>query len=355
MKNFVILGGGYGGLTIAKELLNKYIPDDVQVILVDRMPFQGLKTEYYALAAGTVSDFDLRVHFPDEQRLIRKYGEVTSMDLENKIVHFQDGEPLPYEQLVIALGCTDRFHNTPGAEEHSCTIQSFNNTRQTYLRLNEIKPYGHVHIVGGGLSGVEIAAELRESRTDLNITIMDRGERVLSAFPQRLSAYVHAWFKEHQVDALNHVGVCRIEPGAIYNHDEEIVTDAVVWTAGIQPVKIVQDLAVPKDPQGRIMLNEYYQIPDHPEVYVVGDCASLPYSPSAQAAEVQGEQIAHIVHDLWKGHTPHPHPLKLRGTLGALGKKAGFGYGFMGSTSLRGRVPRLLKSGVLWKSKRHFG
>lgn len=78
------------------------------------MPFQGLKTEYYALAAGTVSDFDLRVHFPDEQRLIRKYGEVTSMDLENKMVHFQDGEPLPYDQLVIALGCTDRFHNTPG-------------------------------------------------------------------------------------------------------------------------------------------------------------------------------------------------------------------------------------------------
>lgn len=62
------------------------------------------------------------------------------------------------------------------------------------------------------------------------------------------------------------------------------------------------------------------------------------------------EQIAHIVRDLWKGQTPHPHPLKLRGTLGALGKKAGFGYGFMGSTSLRGRVPRLLKSGVLWKS-----
>ncbi|MOA50970.1 hypothetical protein D3C78_1740550 [compost metagenome] len=90
-------------------------------------------------------------------------------------------------------------------------------------------------------------------------------------------------------------------------------------------------------------------------MYVVGDCASLPYSPSAQAAEVQGEQIAHIVRDLWKGQTPHPHPLKLRGTLGALGKKAGFGYGFMGSTSLRGRVPRLLKSGVLWKSKRHFG
>ncbi|MCZ4152160.1 FAD-dependent oxidoreductase, partial [Escherichia coli] len=80
----------------------------------------------------------------------------------------------------------------------------------TYLRLNEVKPYGHVHIVGGGLSGVEVAAELRESRPDLNITILDRGERVLSAFPQRLSAYVHEWFKEHQVESQRHVAISRL-------------------------------------------------------------------------------------------------------------------------------------------------
>ncbi|WP_025680198.1 NAD(P)/FAD-dependent oxidoreductase [Paenibacillus massiliensis] len=355
MKKFVILGGGYGGLTIAKELLDKHVPKDIEIILVDRMPFQGLKTEYYALAAGTVSDLELRVSFPAHAELTRRYGEVTSIDLENKTVHFMIGDPLEYDQLVIGLGCTDRFHNTPGAKEYASTIQSFNSTRQTYLRLNEIKPYGQVHIVGGGLSGVELAAELRESRPDLNISILDRGERVLTAFPQRLSTYVHAWFKEHQVDTMSHVAVSRVEPSAIYNRDTEMLTDAVVWTAGIQPVKAVQDLQVAKDAQGRILLNELYQIPQHPEVYVVGDCASLPFSPSAQAAEAQGERIAHIVRALWKGDTPHPHPIRLRGTLGSLGKKAGFGYGFMGAASLRGRIPRLLKSGVLWKSKRHFG
>lgn len=355
MKKFVILGGGYGGLTIAKQLLDKSLPGDIELVLVDLMPFQGLKTEYYALAAGTVSDFELRVAFPKHEQLTYRYGEVTSIDLDARIIHFQDGTPLEYDQLVIGLGCTDRFHNTPGAEEYASTIQSFSSTRQTYMRLNEIKPYGSVHIVGGGLSGVEIAAELRESRLDLNISVMDRGERVLTAFPQHLSTYVHAWFKEHDVNAMPHVSVTRIEPNAIYNRDELIATDAVLWTAGIQPVKSVQNLQVAKDTQGRIVLNELYQIPNHTEVYVVGDCASLPYSPSAQAAEVQGEQIAHIVQALWKGDVPHIHPIKLRGTLGSLGKKAGFGYGFLGGTALRGRIPRLLKSGVLWKSKRHFG
>lgn len=353
MKNIVILGGGYGGLTVIKHLLESSIPNDTQIILVDRMPFQGLKTEYYALAAGTVSDYDLRVQYPVHERLTYKYGEVESIDLEGQVILIRNEDPLPYDQLVIGLGCTDRFHGTPGAEEYSNTIQSFRSTRETYLRLSEIKPYGQVHIVGGGLSGVEIAAEIRESRSDLNVTILDRGDRVLSAFPPRLSAYVGEWFSEHQVEIKNHISVSRVEPNAIYNRDEIIETDAVVWTAGIQPVKIVRDLQVQKDPQSRVTLNEYYQIPEYPEVYVVGDCASIPFAPSAQAAEVQGEQIAHIIHALWKNEKPKTEALKLRGTLGALGKKSGFGL--MGKTSMMGRVPRILKSGVLWMSKRHLG
>ncbi|UUZ84030.1 hypothetical protein LJK88_09850 [Paenibacillus sp. P26] len=64
MKKLVILGGGYGGLTVAKELLDGKLPSDTVMILVDRMPYQGLKTEYYALAAGTVSDLEIRVKFP---------------------------------------------------------------------------------------------------------------------------------------------------------------------------------------------------------------------------------------------------------------------------------------------------
>lgn len=353
MTHIIVLGGGYGGLTIVKQLIEGHLPKEAKITLVDRMPFQGLKTEYYALAAGTVSDYDLRVQYPVHDQLEYRYGEVTNIDLDAKTVSINNDENLTYDQLVIGLGCTDRFHGTPGAEEYSCTIQSFKNTRETYMKLSELKPYANVHIVGGGLSGVEIAAEIRESRSDLNVTILDRGERVLSAFPQRLSAYVNEWFSEHQVEIKNHISVSRVEPNAIYNRDEEILTDAVVWTAGIQPVKLVQDLPVNKDQSGRVILNEYYQIPEFREVYVVGDCASLPFAPSAQAAEVQGEQIAHIIHAILKNEEPKVESLRLRGTLGALGKKAGFGL--MGKTSMMGRVPRILKSGVLWMSKRHLG
>ncbi|MET3548870.1 NADH dehydrogenase [Paenibacillus favisporus] len=353
MRKFVILGGGYGGLALIQGLLNNHFPQDMELILIDRMPFQGIKTEYYALAAGTASDYDLRIQFPNHPQLTKKYGEVTSIDLEGKRVHLEGDDPIEYDYLTIALGCTDRYHGIPGADQFTNSIQTFSSTRQTYQRLNDVKPYGNVHIIGGGLSGVETAAELRESRPDLNITILDRGSRVLSSFPQTVSLYVEQWFMDHEVNTRSHISVCRLEDGIVYNGDEAIYTDAAVWTGGIQPVKVVQDLNVPKDPGGRVVVNTYSQIPDYPEVYVVGDCASIPFAPSAQAAGAQARQVADVIHALWKGETPKIHKIHLRGTLGSLGSKAGFGL--MGKTSVKGRVPRLLKSGVLWKSRRHFG
>lgn len=353
MRTLLVLGGGYGGLALIQELLKNHLPHDVEIVLIDRMPYQGIKTEYYALAAGTVTDYHLRIQFPVHPRLTVRYGEVGSIDLESKIIFMDTGEPVSYDILAIALGCTDNYHGIPGAEEHSCSIQSLSATRETYRRLNDVKPYGTVNIVGGGLSGVEMAAELRESRPDLNISILDRGERVLSAFPAKLSRYVEEWFSEHHVETLSHISVSHVEKDAVFNGNQAIPADVTVWTAGIQPVKVVQQLELPKDRGGRIILGQYYNVQDYPEVYVIGDCASLPFAPSAQAAGAQGEQVAQVLQALWRDETPRLHNIKLKGTLGSLGKNAGFGL--MGRRSVMGRVPRLLKSGVLWMSKRHFG
>lgn len=355
MKRFVILGGGYGGLTVAQELLDGDLPSDTSLVLIDRMPFQGLKTEYYALAAGTASDHDLRVAFPSDPRLLLMFGEVTEIDPANKLVRLAGQEPISYDWLVIALGCTDNYHGIEGAREYSSSIQTFSATRKTYQMINDTKPYGQISIIGGGLSGVEVAAELRESRPDLNIRIIDRGSSVLSAFPSTLKRYVSSWFIEHNVEMLGNVSLNRVEQGALHDakSKETFYTDVTVWTAGIQPVDIVQRLNFPKDKQGRLVVNKYYQLPEYTEVFVIGDCASVPFSPSGQLAGAMGKQVAEVMQAIWKGKEPKMSPVKLKGVLGSLGKKAGFGL--MGKTSLVGRVPRLLKSGVLWKSKRHFG
>lgn len=353
MQSIVIIGGGYGGITVASELLSDRLPEGWRLVLIDRMPFQGLKTEYYALAAGTVSDYALRVPYPSDPRLTLRYGEVSGVDTSAKLVMMHDADPVPYDLLVISLGCVDKYHGIPGAEQFSCSIQTFSSSRRTYQQVNDVKPYGQVTIVGGGLSGVEVAAELRESRPDLNIRIMDRGPSVLSAFPGKAQEYVRSWFLEHDVEMRGHCAISRLEEGVLYDRDVTVDTNVTIWTAGIQPSPIVQAMSGEKDPLGRLVLTSEYALPTDDSVYVVGDCASLPFAPSGQAAEAQGKQVAELIRGRLRGENVRLKQIKLKGILGSLGKKSGFGV--MGRATLMGRVPRLLKSGVLWMSKSHLG
>ena len=355
MEKLVILGAGYGGMRVMQRLLPNDLPKNVEITLIDRLPYHCLKTEYYALAAGTAADHHLRVAFPEDSRLKVTYANVDSIELEEKAVILESGESVPYDKLIVGLGCEDKYHGVPGAKEHAYSIQTMGATRKTYEALNNVRPEGIVSIVGGGLSGVELASELRESRPDLTIKLFDRGEMILSAFPRKLSTYVQGWFVDHGVDIINKSNITKVEPDAIYNHDERIEVDEVIWTAGIQPVEVVRNLDVAKDSAGRIELTPQHFLPGNEDVFVVGDCASLPHAPSAQLAEGQAEQIVQILKAQWNGEAlPEQLPkIKLKGVLGSLGKKHGFGL--MGERTLLGRVPRVLKSGVLWMYKYHSG
>jgi NADH dehydrogenase len=169
-----------------------------------------------------------------------------------------------------------------------------------------------------------------------------------------LKNYVRTWFNEHGVIMRPHANITQVEKGLVLDRGEEIETDMIIWTAGIQPSLIVQQLEVAKDSQGRISLDSSHQIPNYPNVFVVGDCASLPFAPSAQLAEAQGQHIAQILLGTWAGETTFKlPPIKLKGVLGSLGKNHGFGL--VGERTLIGRIPRVLKSGVLWMYKHHLG
>ncbi|MDM5339704.1 NAD(P)/FAD-dependent oxidoreductase [Fictibacillus enclensis] len=351
MKHLVLLGGGYGGMRILKRLLNSpELPTDVQITLIDKQPYHCLKTEYYALAAGTISDHHIRVPFPEHPQLKIKYGIVTELDFNNKQVQLADDEPVAYDELIIGLGCEDKYHNVPGAQEYTLSIQSVDKSRETYQVLNNLPHNGVVGVVGAGLSGVELASELHESRSDLKIILFDRGPIILNGFKPRLSNYVQNWFIQHGVEVVNNSNITRVEKNVLYNHDTAIECDAIVWTAGIQPNKLVRELDVEKDQQGRVKLTKYHHLPNNEDVYVVGDCASMAFSPSAQLAEEQAEQISDILLKKWKNQPmPELEEIKLKGVMGSLGKKSGFGT--MGGASLIGRVPRLLKSGILWLYK----
>lgn len=355
MNKLVILGGGYGGLKIINKLLPDLLPQDGSITLIDRVPYHCLKTEYYALAAGTISDKEIRVDFPVHPQLRFQYGEVSGIDLAKKRVLLKNAEPVDYDELIIGLGCEDKYHNVPGADLHSHSIQSIEKARSTYTVLNNLPPGSVVGIVGAGLSGVELASELSESRSDLRIKLFDRGNHILSAFPERLSKYVENWFTHHRVDIINSSNITKVSEQTLYNHDEAIHCDAIVWTAGIQANQIVRDLAVEHDSMGRAIITPHHHLPGDEHVFFVGDCASLPHAPSAQLAEGQAEQIVEVLRKRWSGEQPPSifPTIKLKGVLGSLEKKHGFGV--MADRPITGRVARLLKSGILWVYKYHHG
>lgn len=354
MKNLVLLGGGYGNMRIMQRLLPNTLPAEYNITLIDKIPFHGLKTEFYALAAGTESDKDVRVEFPQDKRLNIVYGEVTQIDLEKQIVSIGENH-VDYDELVIGLGCEDKYHNVPGAEEYTYSIQTMTKARKTYQSIADLPSGSTVGIVGAGLSGIELASELRESRKDLKIQLFDRGERILPAFPEKLSNYVKKWFDKNDVEVIPNSNVVKVEPGMLYNNDISYSVDICVWTAGIQPVEIVRNLPVEIGDGNRVKLNQYHQIPTHPNVYVVGDCAALPHAPSAQLAEVQAEQIIDVMKMIWSDKPlPEVMPeLKLQGFMGSLGEKEGFAY--LMEKTVTGRLARLMKSGVLWLYKYHNG
>jgi NADH:ubiquinone reductase (H+-translocating) len=355
MRNLVILGGGYGGLRMVQRLLSHNLPEHVQITLIDKNPYHCLKTEYYALVAGTISEQHIRVAFPDDPRLVKKYGIIEKIELATKSVHLQSGETIAYDDLIIGLGCEDKYHNVEGAKEYTYSVQSIDKVRRSYEQVNNLPPESTVSIVGAGLSGVEVASELKESRPDLNIVLFDRGDRILPMYPEKLSYYVEEWFQTNDIEIVRHSNITKVEPTLLYNHDEPIASDAIIWTAGIQANEVVRELDVEHDKSGRLIITKHHHLPGDEDVYALGDCASLPHAPSAQLAEGQAEQIVSILLKKWNNEPlPETMPtIKLKGVLGSLGKKHGFGL--LADRPLMGRVPRLLKSGILWMYKYHRG
>src|SRR5699024_2893794 len=102
MKNLVLLGGGYGNMRIMSHILPSVLPENYSITLIDRMSYHGLKPEFYELAAGTKSDKDIRMNFPDSERINIVYGEINDINLEDQIISVGNTK-VDYDELVIGL------------------------------------------------------------------------------------------------------------------------------------------------------------------------------------------------------------------------------------------------------------
>ncbi|MGW5053831.1 NAD(P)/FAD-dependent oxidoreductase [Actinokineospora sp. NPDC004072] len=256
----VVLGGGYAGLMAANALGRK-----AQVRLVNERDTFVERVRLHQLAAG--------------QELVRRplaglvrgvdvtIGRVVGIDTDARVVALADGGEVPYDTLVYALGSRGDL-STPGAAEHAYDVGS--PTAAARLR-DRLQGGGSVLVVGGGLTGIETAAEL--ARPGVGVTMLT----------DRLGVGLSVKGREHVVGVFDRLGVevredavvARVTAEGVELASGEVVTaDAVAWTAGFRVPALAREAGIAVDAAGRVVVDDTLRSVSHPDIYAVGDAAA---------------------------------------------------------------------------------
>ncbi|MEV4230375.1 FAD-dependent oxidoreductase [Streptomyces bobili] len=312
----LVLGAGYAGAYVAGTLARRLSARDTEITVVNAEPDFVQRLRLHQLAAGQ------RIEAPQLADVFAGTGvrlrlaRVTAVDPERQVVAVADadgGGELAYDTLVYALGSHVADQGVPGVAEHAFDVASRPSAlrlRERLDRLGRRGEGGSVVVVGDGLTGIETATEIAESRPGLSVTLVARGE--LAA---RLSAGARRHLRQAcdrlGVTVREHAGVEAVEEARVLCADgTALASDATVWTAGfaVSPIAATGGLEVTED--GRIVVDRTMRSVSHPNVYAVGDSVhavgdnGLPLPMSCASAGYTGMQAtAAIVARLTGGKT----------------------------------------------------
>lgn len=273
----VVLGAGYAGAYTAGTLARRLSRADTEITVVNAEPDFVQRLRLHQLAAGQeIETRELADVFAGTGIRLR-LGRVTAVDPERQVVAVDDdGGELGYDTLVYALGSHTADHHVPGIAEHAFHVTGRPSALRLRERLDSLSGRdegGRVLIVGDGLTGIETATEIAESRPGLSVTLVARGE--LGA---RLSAGARSHLRRAcdrlGITVLEHTGVEAVEATRVLCADgTALASDATVWTAGfaVSPLAAAGGLEVTGS--GRIVVDRLMRSVSHPNVYAVGDSA----------------------------------------------------------------------------------
>jgi NADH:ubiquinone reductase (H+-translocating) len=377
-SRYVIVGGGAGGLELACKLGRKLGPG--KVMLVDSRLYHIWKPSLHEVAAGTLDihaeglSYQMLAH---DNRFTYVYGALEGLDAAARTItvgpiETQAGETvLPrrtigYGALVMAVGSTSNYFGVPGAAEHTISLNGTEDAerfRLTLLKLlaraaTEKSEQGvDIVIIGGGATGVELAAELREASgvyaaygfghlqpmRDVRITIIEGAPRVLAPLPERVSEKAAGLLAERGVKVLTDTRVTKIEADRVTVQKGDVYpADIVVWAAGIKAPDFLKNLGLPTVKGGQLDVTGELVVKGYPDIYALGDCAlcigadGKPVPPRAQAAHQQADYLLESLLRRERGQPPQGKPYEYRdyGSLVSFGQQTSVGS-LMGS--LQGR------------------
>jgi NADH dehydrogenase len=360
-KRILILGGGFGGVYTARHL-EKLCKrrQDIEIVLVSRDNFLLMTPLLFEVCSGTL---DLRhCSFPIRAFLrTTRFAEakVQSIDLERRVVHFStpaETAELSYDQLVLALGAMTNRVMIPGSE-HAFTFKTLadalllrNHIIERFERADvEKDPERRQRqltfvIIGGGLVGVELFGEMTAfvdgiaplykhvNRDQVRFILLQGADRIMPEINPKLADYgTRVLNKRGGADIRTKTIVRAIEPGKVHLPEETIAAETIILAAGIVPNPVVAGLPVEKDKRGHIVVDGTMRCRSHPEVWALGDCASIPapdgkpYPNLAQHALREAKVLARNIVAVLDNRPPQPFVYDNLGMMGSLGHSKAFG------------------------------
>ena len=322
VPHLVIIGGGFGGLTVARELHRA----PIKITLIDRSNHHLFQPLLYQVATAGLSPANIAT--PIRSILSRQtnidimMAEVTGLDIKNKLV-FTQTRSVPYDQLVIATGSTYYFFGhdewKPYTRGLKTLVDATDIRRKILLAFEkaEVEPDPEQKkflltfvLVGGGPTGVEMAGSIAElahqalqsdfSHIDpkmLRIVLIEAGSRILASFPENLALRATERLKSMGVEIQTLTRVQDINAHGVRWNETQIAAHTVIWTAGVVASPAGQWLKAPVDSVGRVRVNPDLTLPGHPEIFVIGDTACViqdekPLPGVAPVALQQGKYVA---------------------------------------------------------------
>jgi NADH dehydrogenase len=368
----VVLGAGYAGLTVAREVMRRSHGRRT-VVLVDRHPVHVLRTELYEIgklaeAAGDPRPWTIPlVKLLERTGVTVTEGVVAGVDLAAHTVQLESGDPLPFGQLVIGLGSVAAYYGVPGAAEHSFNVYRLSSAQRLAAALREVEHASiawpaerrpRVVVIGGGSTGTELAAEVAtadwpglagEGARAPDVLLLTGALPFLAGLPERLIHHARDQLRRAGVAVIHGVNVREVEAGRVHLADGSIlVCDLAVWCAGLEAPPLVRSLPVPHGKGGRIAVGPNLDVPGFPELFAVGDVAEIRdpetgmlVPATAQAALAEARAVAANVVAQAEGRPMTPFRFWARGVVVALG--AGRAAGAVGGMTIWGSPAALLK------------
>ncbi len=358
----LILGGGFAGLVAAQTLKRT----DADITLLDKRNFHLFQPLLYQVATGSLSPAEiavpLRSILSHQKNVEVLLGEAVDIDPQSKSVLLADGDAFPYDTLIIATGSQTSYYGNDQWRENAPSLKSVEEaTRMRHKLLYaferaeraeteaEERAWLTFVIVGAGATGLELAGALAEIAhhtlkhefrrirpQEARIILMEGGPRVLSPYPEDLSAKAEKLVKNLGVEIMLDAFVTDIDPECVsYKHGEtsaNLPARTVFWAGGVTTTpfarKVAERLNTETDRNGRFKVNPDLTVPNHPEIFVLGDLAlssdakGNPLPGVAQVAIQGGRYAAKLVKARLAGRTLPPFKYFDKGDMAVIGRAA---------------------------------